>query len=88
MARAILCNAKVVLMDEATASVDLETDALIQHAIEKAFKNKTVIIIAHRLETLKRADKILVLSQGSLLDCGNAKAILEKYSGDLREHMI
>lgn len=88
MARAILCNAKVVLMDEATASVDLETDALIQHAIEKSFKNKTVIIIAHRLETLKRADKILVLSQGCLLDCGNAKAILDKYSGDLREHMI
>lgn len=88
MSRAILCDAKVVLMDEATASVDLETDTLIQQAIDKAFQNKTVIIIAHRLETLKRADKIIVLSHGKLLDSGNTEMILAKYSGSLREHMI
>lgn len=59
LARAILTNTKIILMDEATASVDIETDAKIQKTIEKSFKDKTLIIIAHRLETIQNADLVI-----------------------------
>ena len=87
IARAVLTQAKIILMDEATASVDIETDAFIQNAISKVFANKTTLVIAHRLETLETADKIAVIENGELYDYGDAKIILEKYSEGINEKL-
>ncbi|WP_161597628.1 ABC transporter ATP-binding protein [Fluviispira multicolorata] len=87
MARAILSNAKIILMDEATASVDMETEGLIQETLKKAFAHKTVIIIAHRLETLKNADNVVVLGNGQLVDYGTPAKILSKLGESLHSHL-
>jgi ABC-type multidrug transport system fused ATPase/permease subunit len=87
MARAILSNAKIILMDEATASVDLETETLIQEAMKKAFANKTTIVIAHRLDTLKSADYVAVLGNGQLLDYGVPENVLSKLGEGLYSHL-
>lgn len=88
MARAILSNAKIILMDEATASVDLETEKLIQEAMKKAFSNKTTIVIAHRLDTLKSADFVALLGNGQLLDYGVPENVLSKLGEGLSSHFI
>lgn len=87
MARAILSNAKIILMDEATASVDLETETLIQNAIKKVFSNKTTIVIAHRLDTLKSADFVALLGNGNLLDYGVPENVLSKLGESLQSHL-
>ena len=87
MARAILSDAKIILMDEATASVDLETETLIQEAMKKAFANKTTIVIAHRLDTLKTADYVAVLGNGLLLDYGVPENVLSKLGEGLYSHL-
>lgn len=87
MARAILSNAKIILMDEATASVDLETENLIQVAIKKVFTNKTTIVIAHRLDTLKSADYVALLGNGKLLDYGVPDNVLSKLGEGLHSHL-
>lgn len=70
IARAILKNAPIVLLDEATASLDPENEVLIQEAISSLIKNRTVIVIAHRLKTISGANKVIVLSNGQLLQEG------------------
>ena len=77
IARAILKNAPVVLLDEATASLDPENDIFIQDAISNLLKDKTIIVIAHRLKTIKNADKIVVLNQGKIESEGDHAFLIE-----------
>lgn len=70
IARAILKDAPIILMDEATASLDVENETLIQEALSELIKNKTVIVIAHRLRTIRKADKIVLLNDGKIETIG------------------
>ena len=67
IARAILKDAPIIILDEATASIDPENEQLIQTAINELSKGKTVITIAHKLETIKNADQIIVLNDGEII---------------------
>ena len=78
IARAILKGAPIVLLDEATSSLDPENEVLIQEAISELIKNRTVIVIAHRLKTIAGADKIVVLEEGCLSEQGTHTELLEK----------
>jgi len=77
IARAILKNAPIVLLDEATASLDPENEVLIQEAISELIRNRTVIVIAHRLKTIAGANKILVLEDGILSEQGTHEELLD-----------
>ena len=77
LARALLRQTKILVLDEATASVDLETDSLIQTTIRKEFVESTILTIAHRLHTIMDYDRILVLDQGRLVEFDSPKALLE-----------
>nr|XP_042910729.1 multidrug resistance-associated protein 1 [Parasteatoda tepidariorum] len=77
LARALLKNTKILVLDEATASVDIETDNLIQNTIRTAFVKNTVITIAHRLNTVLDYDKIVVMENGTVLEVGNPSTLLQ-----------
>ena len=78
IARAILKNAPILLLDEPTASLDSKNEVLVQKAISNLVKDKTVIMIAHRLKTIKNADKIIVLDKGRIVEEGRHSELLEK----------
>jgi ATP-binding cassette subfamily B protein len=78
LARAMIKNAPIIVLDEATAFADPENEHLILLALEKLIKNKTVIVIAHRLSTIKNADKIIVMDNGTVAETGVHDALLEK----------
>ncbi len=76
--RAMVYDPKIIVLDEATSSVDTETEELIQSAIEKLMKGRTSIVIAHRLSTIQNADSIMVLDHGEIKEVGNHQKLLEK----------
>lgn len=78
IARALVGRSRVILMDEATAAVDVETDALIQQTIRQECRNATVLTIAHRLNTILDSDKVLVLEQGEVAEYDAPSALLAK----------
>ena len=78
IARAILKKTKIILLDEATSSLDAETESKIQKAINHLTKDKTSLIIAHRLSTILNSDKIFVLDQGQIIDQGNHDDLIKK----------
>ncbi|HEX8462221.1 MAG TPA: ABC transporter ATP-binding protein [Segetibacter sp.] len=76
--RALLYNPSILILDEATSSIDTESEALIQTAIDKLIAGRTSIVIAHRLSTIRKADKILVMERGELKEIGTHTELLEK----------
>ncbi|MEF2293375.1 ABC transporter ATP-binding protein [Virgibacillus dokdonensis] len=77
-ARALLANPKILILDEATASIDTETEVKIQDALAKLLKGRTAIIIAHRLSTIRKADNIFVLENGHILERGNHDDLMKQ----------
>ena len=86
IARALLKDANVILLDEATSFLDVENESKIQKALSELIKNKTVIIIAHRMRTIANADKIVVLEEGKIVEQGAPDELLEK--GGLFKKMV
>lgn len=86
IARAFLKNAPIILLDEATASLDVENETLIQAALSKLIKDKTVLVIAHRMRTVSGADKVVVLSDGSVAEQGTPEKLMN--TGKIYPHMV
>ena len=81
IARAFMKNAPIVILDEATSSLDNKSEAVVQRAVENLTKNRTVFIIAHRLSTIKHADRILVFDKGSIVEDGAHDTLMNKPNG-------
>ncbi|KAJ2801392.1 hypothetical protein H4S07_004952 [Coemansia furcata] len=78
LCRVIMRRRKIVVLDEATANVDLETDKLVQEVIRKEFRDCTVLTIAHRLETIMNSDRIIVMDKGTIAEVGTPQELLAK----------
>jgi ATP-binding cassette subfamily B protein len=78
LARALLARPRILVMDEATSSVDTETELRIQAGVERVLEGRTSFVIAHRLSTIRRADRILVIEQGAIVEQGSHDALLER----------
>ena len=78
IARAVLRNAPIMILDEATSAMDTESEYLVQQALDNAAKNRTLIVIAHRLSTIQNCDKILVLDNGAIVEQGTHETLLSQ----------
>src|SRR5262249_4278289 len=84
IARAVLKNPRILILDEATSSVDTETEALTREAIDRLVHGRTTFAIAHRFSTLQHASRLLVLEKGKLVECGTHEELLAKPEGTFR----
>lgn len=87
IARAILADNRILILDEATSSVDTRTEILIQSAMDNLMKGRTSFIIAHRLSTIRNADLILVMKEGDIIEQGTHQELLDK-AGSMRNCII
>jgi ABC-type multidrug transport system fused ATPase/permease subunit len=78
IARAVLADPRLIILDEATASVDTLTEALIQEALERLLQGRTAVVIAHRLSTIRRADFICVVQDGRIVEQGSHEALVAR----------
>ena len=78
LARAILADPRILILDEATSSVDAEAEYLIQQALEEVLKGRTALVIAHRLSTIRSANKIIALENGRIREIGNHRELLAR----------
>jgi ATP-binding cassette subfamily B protein len=84
IARAILRDAPILLLDEATSALDAESEKLVQKALEGLMQNRTTIVIAHRLATVLRADRILVMDKGRIVEEGTHGELVARMAGSTR----
>jgi ATP-binding cassette, subfamily B, multidrug efflux pump len=78
IARALLMDPRILILDDSTSSVDIQTELLIQHALDRLMENRTTFVIAHRVATVRRADLILVMDEGRIVEQGKHKELLER----------
>lgn len=78
IARALVGNPKILLLDEATSALDAESEHVVQEAIDKAMKGRTVVVVAHRLSTVKNADKVVVIKKGKVEEEGTHAELVTK----------
>jgi subfamily B ATP-binding cassette protein MsbA len=78
LARAILADPRILILDEATSSVDAEAEYLIQQALDEVLKGRTALVIAHRLSTIRNADKIIALEGGRIIEIGDHRELLSR----------
>ncbi len=81
IARALLRDPAILILDEATSSLDAESEQLVQHALDTLMKGRTSIVIAHRLSTVRNVDRIYVLSQGEIVESGTHESLMEDPNG-------
>jgi ABC-type multidrug transport system fused ATPase/permease subunit len=80
-----LKNPKILILDEATSSLDSKSEQLVQQALDELMKGRTSLVIAHRLSTIQKADNILVLQEGKLVESGSHQELLAKENGLYRD---
>ena len=78
IARAILKDAPLLLLDEPTSALDVHAEALVQQAIESMLAGRTVLVVAHRMSTIKNASRVIVLDHGTAADCGTHEELMER----------
>ena len=78
IARAAIADPPVLILDEATSSIDTRTEAIVQDGMDKLMKGRTVFVIAHRLSTIKNSDVIMVLEQGRIIERGNHEELIKE----------
>jgi len=88
IARALLKNPPILILDEATSSLDAESERLVQEAVERLMEHRTALVIAHRLATVRRADRIIVLSKGQIIEEGNHASLLERQGTYFKLHNL
>jgi ABC-type multidrug transport system fused ATPase/permease subunit len=88
IARAMAYDPKVLILDEATANIDSETEYLIQQALQRLFQGRTTLVIAHRLSTIRQADRILVLHKGRIVEHGTQEDLLSRREFYYRLHQL
>src|SRR5438132_8203581 len=76
--RALLKNAPILILDEATSALDTESEGLVQEALERLMANRTTLVVAHRLSTIRRADRIVVLVRGAIVESGTHDELLTR----------
>lgn len=81
IARAVLKNPEILLLDEATSALDVESERIVQQALERLMQNRTTVIVAHRLSTIKNADQISVIQNGKIIEKGTHSSLIENKDG-------
>lgn len=81
IARAVLKNPEILLLDEATSALDVESERIVQQALDRLMQNRTTIMVAHRLSTIRNADQISVLQDGKIIDQGTHSSLIENKNG-------